>query len=349
MPPKEKYTDPKLRDEVKEEIHNGDKGGAPGQWSARKAQMMAAEYKKRGGGYNTDKSEQDESQKHLSEWTEEEWQTKEGSGNAKKEDGTEKRYLPKKAWEQMSEKEKEETEEKKLEGSKDGKQHVGNTKKAKESRKKAQDHEQEEDGEREGEGDDEEEQEEAEDDEEGDSEAEYQDEGADEEEAEDDEDEGDDQDQEDGEEAKAGGKKRTRGQQNGSNKSQKDNSGKAQSKSNGSKSSSNGQSKEETSKDSNNNKSFSNGNKKGTVGSKHMPDEDPAPKGSADRLPKKGQAAHWKALPGFVAGKVENILTEEQEVNGRNVKASEKDPRIVLKSDSSGKICVHKPEACYYE
>jgi hypothetical protein len=44
MPPKEKYTDPKLRDEVKEEIHDGDKGGAPGQWSARKAQMMAAEY-----------------------------------------------------------------------------------------------------------------------------------------------------------------------------------------------------------------------------------------------------------------------------------------------------------------
>jgi hypothetical protein len=44
MPPKEKYSDPKLRDEVKEEIHNGDKGGAPGQWSARKAQMMAAEY-----------------------------------------------------------------------------------------------------------------------------------------------------------------------------------------------------------------------------------------------------------------------------------------------------------------
>jgi hypothetical protein len=43
MPPKEKYTDPKLRDEVKEEIHNGDKGGAPGQWSARKAQMMAQE------------------------------------------------------------------------------------------------------------------------------------------------------------------------------------------------------------------------------------------------------------------------------------------------------------------
>jgi hypothetical protein len=36
MPPKEKYTDPGLRDEVKEEIHQSDKGGAPGQWSARK-------------------------------------------------------------------------------------------------------------------------------------------------------------------------------------------------------------------------------------------------------------------------------------------------------------------------
>lgn len=32
----DKYTDPELRDEVKEEIQAGDKGGAPGQWSARK-------------------------------------------------------------------------------------------------------------------------------------------------------------------------------------------------------------------------------------------------------------------------------------------------------------------------
>lgn len=56
-------------------------------------------------------------------------QTKEGSGNAKKEDGTEKRYLPKKAWEKMSEEEKEKTDQKKQEGSKQGKQHVGNTQK----------------------------------------------------------------------------------------------------------------------------------------------------------------------------------------------------------------------------
>ena len=277
----------------------------------------------------------------MSEWTEEEWQTKEGSGNAKKEDGTEKRYLPKKAWEQMSEKEKEETEEKKLEGSKEGKQHVGNTKKAKDSRKKAS-----KEGEKDEEKDANEEEEEEEEadvkkDVEDDSEAEYQDGVVDDEEVEDDDD-NDAENQEDGEEAKAGGKKRTRGQQNGSNKSQKDNSGKAQSKSNGSKNPSQGQSKNETDES-------SNGDKKGTVGSKHMKDEDPAPKGSADRLPKKGQAAHWKSLPGFVQGKVEDIITEAQKVNGKNVKASENDPRIVLKSDASGKICVHKPEACYYE
>lgn len=88
MPPKDKYTDPKLRDEIKEELMQGDKGGAPGQWSARKAQMMASEYKKRGGSYNTDKDDKDESQKNLEKWGEEEWQTKEGSGEAKQEDGS---------------------------------------------------------------------------------------------------------------------------------------------------------------------------------------------------------------------------------------------------------------------
>lgn len=38
--------------------------------------MMAAEYKKRGGGYTTDKKDKDESQQNLTNWGEEEWQTK---------------------------------------------------------------------------------------------------------------------------------------------------------------------------------------------------------------------------------------------------------------------------------
>ncbi|KAJ5160751.1 uncharacterized protein N7482_007755 [Penicillium canariense] len=162
MAPKDKYTDPELRDQVKEEIHQGDKGGKPGQWSARKvrqvlsnlrlytsyartdwtdrlqAQMMASEYKKRGGDYTTDKDNKDESQKHLQQWTEEEWQTKEGSGTARRDDGTRKRYLLKQAWAQMDADQKEETEAKKVEGSKGGKQFVGNTAKAKDARRKAQ-------------------------------------------------------------------------------------------------------------------------------------------------------------------------------------------------------------------
>ncbi len=120
---------------MKEEIKQSDKGGAPGQWSARKAQFMASEYKKRGGGY-TDDGNKDESQKNLDKWGEEEWQTKDGSGNAKQSDGTQKRYLPKKAWENMSEKEKEETDDKKQKQSKQGKQFVPNTDKAKQQRKK---------------------------------------------------------------------------------------------------------------------------------------------------------------------------------------------------------------------
>lgn len=102
------------------------------------AQLMASEYKKRGGSYTTDKETgQDESQKHLSQWTEEEWQTKEGNANAAKDNGTRKRYLPKKAWEAMSEDEKEETEARKEEGEKQGKQFAENTERAKEERKKA--------------------------------------------------------------------------------------------------------------------------------------------------------------------------------------------------------------------
>nr|UPX44871.1 hypothetical protein FAC9M19_05 [Penicillium camemberti] len=136
MPPKGKYSNPKLRDEIKKEVHDSDKGGKPGQWSARKAQMMASEYKRRGGGYNTTKEEgQTESQKHLDTWTNEEWQTKEGSGTARQDDDSRKRYLPKKAWEKLNEEEKEQTEENKIDESRGGKQFVSNTTEAKEARR----------------------------------------------------------------------------------------------------------------------------------------------------------------------------------------------------------------------
>jgi|TARA_B110000977_G_scaffold174580_1_gene228544 hypothetical protein len=45
------YTKPALRKRIFNRIKAGGKGGAPGQWSARKAQMMAKAYKAAGGGY----------------------------------------------------------------------------------------------------------------------------------------------------------------------------------------------------------------------------------------------------------------------------------------------------------
>ena len=45
------YTKPGMRKSLFNSIKAGGKGGAPGQWSARKAQMLAMQYKKRGGGY----------------------------------------------------------------------------------------------------------------------------------------------------------------------------------------------------------------------------------------------------------------------------------------------------------
>jgi len=45
------YTKPGMRKSLFNSIKAGGKGGAPGQWSARKSQMLAMQYKKRGGGY----------------------------------------------------------------------------------------------------------------------------------------------------------------------------------------------------------------------------------------------------------------------------------------------------------
>ena len=45
------YTQPGMRKRLFESIKAGGKGGAPGQWSGRKAQMLARQYKANGGGY----------------------------------------------------------------------------------------------------------------------------------------------------------------------------------------------------------------------------------------------------------------------------------------------------------
>lgn len=45
------YTEPGKRKALFKKIKAGTKGGDPGEWSARKAQLLASEYKKAGGGY----------------------------------------------------------------------------------------------------------------------------------------------------------------------------------------------------------------------------------------------------------------------------------------------------------
>ena len=47
------YTKPALRKRLFEKIKAGTRGGKAGQWSARKAQLLALEYKKAGGGYKS--------------------------------------------------------------------------------------------------------------------------------------------------------------------------------------------------------------------------------------------------------------------------------------------------------
>ena len=48
-----KYTNPTMRKAIFRRIKAGNKGGRSGQWSARKAQMLAKQYKAKGGGYTS--------------------------------------------------------------------------------------------------------------------------------------------------------------------------------------------------------------------------------------------------------------------------------------------------------
>lgn len=109
-----KRTNPRLWDTIKKTVTDGDKGGRPGQWSARKAQMATAEYQKQGGGYEGEKAEDNS----LVQWTEEDWGTKSGAESGR----TGERYLPKKAREALSDEEYRRTTAKKRADTRKGKQ-----------------------------------------------------------------------------------------------------------------------------------------------------------------------------------------------------------------------------------
>jgi hypothetical protein len=87
-------TDPALWERVKEQVTASSKGGKPGQWSARKAQLAVQRYKAQGGGYKGKKPDDN----HLQQWQDEDWGTRSG----KKSGETGERYLPKKAREELT-------------------------------------------------------------------------------------------------------------------------------------------------------------------------------------------------------------------------------------------------------
>jgi hypothetical protein len=255
--------------------------------------MMASEYKKRGGGYTTDEKHKDESAKHLDQWTEEEWQTKDGSGSAKNADGTEQRYLPKEAWEQMSDKETEATDAKKQKGSHEGKQFVSNTSKAKEARKNVT--------------------------------------------------------ESNGSSEKAAtSQKKDYHTATGCTDHWEDDAHLEK----------NMQAYKEFKEKERKSKSDGDGAKKrGQAANGNSPnkkqksstDEPTGAKGSITRVPKQGQKAQWHSIAGYVEGEVVEVVYEDKEVQGKKAKASKEDPRVFLKSDASGKIVVHKPDAVWFE
>jgi hypothetical protein len=113
------YTDTALRERIKKRVMAGTKGGKAGQWSARKAQLVAQEYEKAGGGYTGGKTK---AQKSLSKWTGEEWGTKSGKPSTQGPKATGERYLPKAAREALSPQEYAATTRAKREATKAGKQ-----------------------------------------------------------------------------------------------------------------------------------------------------------------------------------------------------------------------------------
>ena len=100
-------------------VKAGSKGGKPGQWSARKAQIATQRYKKSGGGYSGAKTK---AQKSLSKWTKEKWGTKSGKNSTQGSKATGERYLPERARKALSAKEYAATSRKKREDTKKGKQ-----------------------------------------------------------------------------------------------------------------------------------------------------------------------------------------------------------------------------------
>lgn len=114
-----KKTDPAKWKATVARVKASSKGGDPGEWSARKAQIAVKQYKESGGGYVGAKS----SDNSLAKWTDQKWRTSDNTPSEGK-----KRYLPDKAWSSLSSGEKAATNRAKAAGNARGKQFVAQPK-----------------------------------------------------------------------------------------------------------------------------------------------------------------------------------------------------------------------------
>ena len=105
-------------------VKAGSKGGNAGQWSARKAQLATARYKKAGGGYKGKKS----SDNKLSKWSKQKWDYV-SKGDEKKPKKKRGRYLPESVRKTLTKSEKASTNRKKKAASAKGKQRAKYSKK----------------------------------------------------------------------------------------------------------------------------------------------------------------------------------------------------------------------------
>ena len=110
-------TKPALWKRIVSSVKSGSKGGRSGQWSARKAQIATARYKKAGGGYKGKKS----SSNSLSKWSKQKWDYV-SKGDKKKPRRKRGRYLPASVRKSLTKSQKASTNKKKRAASKAGKQ-----------------------------------------------------------------------------------------------------------------------------------------------------------------------------------------------------------------------------------
>ena len=113
------------REIAKNRIKAGSKGGPPGVWSARKAQLLGTYCK--ANGCSLDRSSK--ASKSLQKWQDESWKTSDGSPSRKEGRKTVKRYRPARVWDSLNSKEIKSLDASKTRGDRLGKSNVSIPKK----------------------------------------------------------------------------------------------------------------------------------------------------------------------------------------------------------------------------